>query len=105
MSIELNWKSPTPDEHLLYRRGSTSPVLTVVADTTYAAMWRIKTKDGRLSDMANIVRIRDAAIAIATAEYAAQRQFVRPREAPYSAPAAKQVPSQPTTTMPSSVAA
>jgi hypothetical protein len=43
-------------------------MLRVVPDATWPGMWRIETSDGRLSDMANWTRIRDAAMSIALAE-------------------------------------
>jgi hypothetical protein len=43
-------------------------MLRVVPDATWPGMWRIETSDGRLSDMANRARIRDAAMSIALAE-------------------------------------
>ena len=58
MAIKLNWKFED-GSYVLYRQGSRSPVLCVVPDKTYPAMWRIKTKAGVLSDMANLSRAKD----------------------------------------------
>jgi hypothetical protein len=33
----------------------------VVRDETYSEMWRVRWPDGRLSDMANLTRAKDAA--------------------------------------------
>ena len=41
------------------------PVAEVVPDKTYPGMWRVRTPDGWLSDMANLTRAKDAAMAIA----------------------------------------
>ena len=41
------------------------PVLHVVPDATYPGMWRVRTPDGGLSDMVNLSRAKDAAVAIA----------------------------------------
>ena len=43
-------------------------MLRVVPDATWPGMWRIETSDGRLSDIANQTRIRDAAMSIALGE-------------------------------------
>jgi hypothetical protein len=43
-------------------------MLRVVPDATWPGMWRVEISDGRLSDMANWTRIRDAAMSIALAE-------------------------------------
>jgi hypothetical protein len=40
----------------------TAAILHVVADKTYAGMWRIRFPDGALSDMANLTRAKDAAL-------------------------------------------
>ena len=46
--------------------GSTQrPLATVVPDLLWPGMWRIASPDGRLSDMANLTRAKDAAEAIA----------------------------------------
>jgi hypothetical protein len=39
--------------------------ISIVEDATYTGMWRIKHKDGRLSDMVNITRAKDAALSFA----------------------------------------
>lgn len=45
--------------------GSTRrPLATVVPDSQWQGMWRIAWPDGRLSDMANLSRAKDAAEAI-----------------------------------------
>ena len=41
------------------------PVAEVVPDKAYPGMWRIRHPDGSLSDMANLTRAKDAAMAIA----------------------------------------
>ncbi len=42
-----------------------APLIRVVADSTYADMWRIALADGSVSDMCNLSRARDAAVASA----------------------------------------
>ena len=44
---------------------SKNPLAEVVPDTHWPNMWRIAWPDGRLSDMANLSRAKDAAQAIA----------------------------------------
>jgi hypothetical protein len=48
--------------------GRSRRMLRVVPDATWPGMWRVEISDGRLSDMANRTRIRDAAMSIALAE-------------------------------------
>jgi hypothetical protein len=40
-------------------------VATIVQDSVYAEMWRVRLPNGELSDMVNRVRAKDAAMAIA----------------------------------------
>jgi hypothetical protein len=40
-------------------------VVSIVPDQTYAGMWRVAHPDGRLSDMVNRTRAKDAAVTIA----------------------------------------
>ena len=80
MAINLTWKFEN-GKHALYRQGSKVPVLSVVPDQTYPGMWRIQSKDGKLSDMTNLSRARDAATSMAMAEYDRQTRVERPAEA------------------------
>ena len=41
------------------------PVAEVIPDKTCPGMWRVRTSDGWMSDMANLSRAKDAASAIA----------------------------------------
>ncbi len=49
---------------LLYGRAR-CPLATVVPDTRWPDMWRIAWPDGQISDMVNLTRAKDAAVAIA----------------------------------------
>jgi hypothetical protein len=51
----------------LYRPGSDVPVAEIVPDAKWPGMWRVRTADGRLSDMVNLTRARDAAMELAVA--------------------------------------
>jgi hypothetical protein len=42
-----------------------NPVAEVIPDKTWPGMWRVRTPDRSLSDMANLSRAKDAALAIA----------------------------------------
>ena len=55
-SNALHWKGTC-----LYFRGKI--VGRIAADETYTGMWRVIRTDGSLSDMANLTRARDAALA------------------------------------------
>ena len=79
MPIKLNWKFED-GSYVLYRQGSRAPVLCVVPDKTYPAMWRIKTKAGVLSDMVNLSRAKDAAFGLAMDKYDRQTRVERPQE-------------------------
>ena len=79
MAIKLNWKFED-GSYVLYRQGSRAPVLCVVPDKTYPAMWRIKPKAGALSDMVNLSRAKDAAFGLAMDEYDRQTRVERPQE-------------------------
>jgi len=47
--------------YALYYGSAQRPLATVVPDSHWACMWRIAGPDGRLSDMANLTRCKDAA--------------------------------------------
>jgi hypothetical protein len=96
VTIKLSWRFEG-GKHVLYRQGSKTPVLSVVADQIYPGMWRILDRDGNLSDLGNITRIKDAAVAIAMADYDNQvrRRVERRAGSPYSDSRAAGLPSQP----------
>ena len=50
------------DGNDLYLGRSSNLLCSVVPDERYAGMWRVKYTDGRMSDMVNLSRARDAAI-------------------------------------------
>jgi hypothetical protein len=54
-SVLLEWKGDT----VRLRNGG--PVVKVERDTKYPGMYRVRTPDGKLSDMINRSRARDAA--------------------------------------------
>ncbi len=56
-------------------------VAKVVPDATCSGMWRVDLGDGRLSDMVNLSRAKDAAVALADAFIESGRQT--PRRPPY----------------------
>jgi hypothetical protein len=60
----LNWRH-ADGRLFLYHGNNRNPLLTVEPDSMYAGMYRIRFPDGGLSDMANLTRIKDAAIALA----------------------------------------
>jgi hypothetical protein len=59
-SNDLEWK-----DDCLRLRGKGKPIMTIVPDAKYPSMWRVRLLDGRLTDMVNRTRAKDAAIAIA----------------------------------------
>ena len=80
MPIELTWKF-VDGIHTLHRGGLKTPAISVVPDKIYPTMWRIKHRDGRLSDMVNLSRARDAAVALAVDDYRQEKRGVRVVEA------------------------
>jgi hypothetical protein len=50
---------------LRLRIGSRSTGVTVRTDSRYPTMWRVHSADGRMSDIVNLTRAKDAAIALA----------------------------------------
>jgi hypothetical protein len=55
--------TPAPTFQLYY--GSTLLAFLVVPDSVYPSMYRVKWPDGRLSDICNLSRAKDAAVACA----------------------------------------
>jgi len=45
--------------------GQRTPIVSIVPDAKYSAMWRVRYPDGRMTDMVNVTRARDAARTIA----------------------------------------
>ena len=59
----LTWRR-TPDRRLLLCHGrGRNPLVTVEPDSKYSGMYRIRFSDGGLSDMVNLTRAKDAALA------------------------------------------
>jgi hypothetical protein len=56
-------------EWRLYRGKSTKPLLHVAPDGVYPGMWRVRHLDGRLTDMANLTWVKDAAVAMARRQH------------------------------------
>ena len=56
----LEWKGDG-----LHLHGKGKPVVTIVPDGKYPIMWRVRLPDGRLTDMINRTRAKDAAVSIA----------------------------------------
>jgi hypothetical protein len=81
-TIDLHWRRGDRVFALHLRQGK-SPLLQVVADDTYARMWRIRLQDGRLGDLMNLDRAKSAAISIALATINAGKDD---RETPLEAP-------------------
>jgi hypothetical protein len=58
--ISLEWRGDS-----LYLRGKGKPIVTILPDGKYPNMWRVRLPDGRLTDMVNRTRAKDAALSIA----------------------------------------
>jgi hypothetical protein len=52
-------------QYNLHYGSAKHPIAEVIPDKAWPGMWRVKTADGWLSDMANLSRAKDAAVAIA----------------------------------------
>src|SRR5262249_51432178 len=60
----LKWRN-ADGRLFLYHGNDPNPLVTIEPDSKYAGMFRIRFPDGGLSDMANLTRAKDAAIALA----------------------------------------
>ena len=60
----LNWRH-ADGQLFLHHGNNRNPLLTVERDLEYTGMYRIRFPDGGVSDMANLTRAKDAAIALA----------------------------------------
>ncbi len=61
---DFAWRE-CPDGWALRAIGHRSAIVHVVPDGVWPGMWRIRYRDGRLSDMANLSWARDSAVAAA----------------------------------------
>jgi hypothetical protein len=68
---DLRW---TADGQDWVMRSGGKELARVVPDKQYHGMWRIRTPDGRLSDMVNLSRAQDAATAMAVTNSRAARE-------------------------------
>ena len=59
----LTWRHTTDHRLLLCHGSRPNPLVTVEPDSKYAGMYRIRFLDGGLSDMVNLTRAKDAALA------------------------------------------
>jgi hypothetical protein len=57
--------NPQAGSELRLNVGGRSTGIAVVPDNKWPAMWRVRTPDGRLSDMVNLTRTKNAAVAVA----------------------------------------
>jgi hypothetical protein len=78
-SRRLNWRADRGGFALHFERRTKVPV-SVVPDTTYAGMWRVRWPDGRLSDMTNLTRAKDAVACLMETEERRQRGRHSPSE-------------------------
>jgi hypothetical protein len=60
--VDLNWRRGGEVWVVRYR---SRVLLQVVPDLTHSGMWRIRHPDGRLSDLVNLSRAKDAATSLA----------------------------------------
>ena len=68
----LSWRRVN-DSSALHLGQSRKPILTVVPDVVHPEMFRVQYR-GRLSDLANLTRAKDAGIAIALADLNQSRE-------------------------------
>jgi hypothetical protein len=62
--MNINLK-PRHTIHCLHYGSARRPIAEVIPDSCWPGMWRIRTPDGSLSDMANLTRAKDAAFVMA----------------------------------------
>ena len=61
---DLIWSREKDGTLVLCRTGSRTILARIVADNVYPSMWRVKMPSGKLSDMVNLTRAKDAAMSI-----------------------------------------
>ena len=89
---DLSWRK-ADGTHILYLRQKA--LLEVIPDKTYPNMWRVQLPDGTVSDMANLVWAKDAAVSIALGTLNPKKKAREtPSEGVYSHLNAGEVPSQ-----------
>ena len=62
---DLLWSRESDGILVLCRTASRTILAQIIADHVYPSMWRVKMPSGKLSDMTNLVRAKDAAMSIA----------------------------------------
>jgi hypothetical protein len=68
-SDRLSWK-----DRKLYAQGQRVPIASIESDSKWPNMWRVRLPNGKLSDMANLARAKDAARIAALAILNAQER-------------------------------
>jgi hypothetical protein len=81
----FTWR-PQHDSHALHCESMRDALFRVVPDGTYAGMWRVLSRDGKLSDIVNLTRAKAAAVSAAMSVLNTQE---RAAEAPPMRPSAK----------------
>jgi hypothetical protein len=81
-SSRLSWRAA--GDGFVCHLGGRGPLLRLMPDQTYPDMWRIVFPDGRVSDMTNLTRAKDAGLshAIAYVRKGAAAPPVRPADVP-----------------------
>jgi hypothetical protein len=78
----LTWRHTSQHRLFLCHGRGRNPVVTVEPDSKYSGMYRIRFPDGSLSDMVNLTRAKDAALAFALQALNCEAQETPP-DAPY----------------------
>jgi hypothetical protein len=65
MSNRLRARMANALRHRLHYASAKHPLAEIIPDANWPGMWRVRWPDGSLSDLTNLSRARDAAIAIA----------------------------------------
>jgi hypothetical protein len=60
----LKWRH-ADDRWFLFHGNNRNPLISIEPDSKYAGMYRLRFQEGGLSDMVNLTRAKDAAIALA----------------------------------------
>jgi hypothetical protein len=64
---DLTWRRERDGSLVLCRTDSSTILARIIADRVYSGMWRVKMASGKLSDMTNLTRAKDAAMSLALA--------------------------------------
>src|SRR5215472_7260866 len=79
---DSNWHKQPNQTLALYAAGHRTPLLHIAPDRKYPNLWRIHALNGRVSDLANLSRAKDAGMACALSVLNQKADMSAPRSPP-----------------------